>query len=115
MEAYALWEYLMFDEISTGARATSGWGIPALRSMVEKMPTVSALDQQARQVCVNQMEDFSVAPRSNPYVLYTGLTTEFDKYYNLYLYDVQTLDEAMATIDKDIGFLIDEGREMAVS
>lgn len=115
MEAYALWEYLMFDEVSTGARASSGWGIPAQKSMVEKMPTVSGLDKQAREVCLNQIEDFSLAPRSNPYVLYTSLTTEFDKYYNLYLYGVQTLDEALTIIDKDISFLIEEGKEMAAS
>ena len=113
MEAYAVWEYLMLSEEAISHRIQGGWGIPPINSMVDDLLSETPLQKQALELTKRQIPTVSMKPRVNPYLLYTGLTTEFDKYYNLFLYDEMTLEQALDTIDKDIGYLIEEGMEMA--
>lgn len=109
-EAYLVWEYIMANKKSVEKRASLGWGLPAFKSAYSQLPSDSVLEQQALEVTSYQVEHMDATPRVNPFILYTGLTSTFDKNYNLVLYGKTDLDSALKTIDEDLKYLIEEGK-----
>lgn len=112
-EAYLVWEYLMVNKKTVAKRAELGWGIPAFKSEFSKLPKETNIEKQALEVTQYQLSHLDANPRANPYILYTGFTSLFDKNYNLVLYDKATMDEALKIIDSDLGYLIAEGKDIS--
>lgn len=66
----AVWT--VFDWFHTGEpakeRATSGWGVPALKSLYQYMPTGNPFQKQVSKILQGELKISDVAIRYNPYI-----------------------------------------------
>lgn len=112
-EAYELWEYLVTDEGSAGARAKIGLGLPASKSYFSYLPQATELQRQALGVVENyQLGTLDLTPKICPYITYASMTALFDQYYLPVLFGRAELEGALETIQSEAEILIQEGKEL---
>ena len=111
-EAYELWEYLMCHDEVVSSRAKIGFGIPSFKSFYEELPSESEFDKQLLETVDYQIQTLDITPRTNPYISYSSLIALFDKYYVPVLFEKNTLDDALKTINKEAALLSQEGKEL---
>jgi multiple sugar transport system substrate-binding protein len=91
------------------ARASSGWGVPALNSLQDLMPTETAFQQAAYDQVQNEMlvSDFVIPV--NPYYD----VNVFDSTWNLYLEDAlngtMDFEEMIEMVELDVNAVIADG------
>jgi multiple sugar transport system substrate-binding protein len=93
------------------ARAQSGWGVPALKSMYDLMPNESEFDQQRRRVLQGELDLATPPLQFNPYIGATVVADTWLLYLEQALSGDMTLDELLATVEDEVNIAIEEGLE----
>jgi multiple sugar transport system substrate-binding protein len=107
--AWKLIEYYMGGKPAE-ERASSGWGIPALKSLMSKMPQEKPYQKQAYQIVKDELANSGTLPDS-PYVSMDLLNTTIDKYLQQAIKKQITVDQAATAITNDINKALKQGKE----
>jgi multiple sugar transport system substrate-binding protein len=104
------WKFMEYFMTGTPAhdRATGGWGIPVLKSMVPDMPHTEAQQSQSYQAVQNELPYFAPLTVS-PYTTSTAVGTLLDKYLQQVVKGQVTLSEAGKQITSDVNLLLAQG------
>ncbi len=92
-------------------RAKSGWGVPALKSMYDLMPTQTPFQQQVQRVLREEFKYTEFTLQFNPYI---GASTVFDswaKNLDQALRDQITFDQLLENVEAEVNTAIKEGIE----
>jgi len=92
-------------------RAKSGWGVPALKSMYDLMPTQTPFQQQVQRVLHEEFKYTEFTLQFNPYI---GASTVFDswaKNLDQALRDQITFDQLLENVEAEVNTAIKEGLE----
>jgi multiple sugar transport system substrate-binding protein len=93
------------------ARAQSGWGVPALKSMYDLMPNESEFDQQRRRVLQGELDLETPPMQFNPYMGATVVADTWNLYLEQALSGDMTLDGLLETVEAEVNLAIEEGIE----
>lgn len=98
----AAWKVMEYFIGGTPAhdRATSGWGLPSLKSLFNQIPQKLAYQKQAYTTAQNELKYLSVQPDS-PYITGTTMDTLFDKYMQQAVKGQITVSSAAEKITTD--------------
>jgi multiple sugar transport system substrate-binding protein len=107
--AWKLMEYYMAGTPAK-ARASSGWGIPSLKSLMPMMPQTLPYQKEAYQVAKSELAHAEPLPDS-PYVSTDLLNTTIDKYLQQAIKNQLTVDQAATAITDDINKALKQGKE----
>jgi multiple sugar transport system substrate-binding protein len=105
--AWKFMEYFMAGPPAE-ARAASGWGLPALKSLADRLPTDLPYQQQAAAVVENEVQYSKPLPDS-PYISVTALQDAIDKYLQLAIKGELTVDEAAAQLTDELNETLAQG------
>jgi len=95
-------------------RATSGWGIPAFKSLLADMPQDTNFDKQWYTAVMNEMQNADyIYVQYNPYINSSAVGGLFDKIINPVYSGTSTVDEALPELETQIQSLIQEGMDIA--
>jgi multiple sugar transport system substrate-binding protein len=92
------------------ARAGSGWGVPALKSLYAKMPTAPAFQQQVQAVLKSELALGTSPLQFNPYVGETTVPNAWLQYLQQALTGSITFDAMLANIETDVNAAIADGK-----
>ncbi|MBU8867725.1 ABC transporter substrate-binding protein [Paenarthrobacter aromaticivorans] len=107
--AWKLMEYFMAGPPAE-TRAKSGWGLPALKSLSEKLPQDLPYQQNAYKVAQNELKHSVVLPDS-PYITTDLVNTTIDKYLQQAIKGELTVEKACASITDEINKVLEQGKE----
>ena len=93
------------------ARAASGWGVPALKSMYDMMPNETEFEQQKRRVLQGELDLETPPIQFNPYIGAEVVAQTWNLYLEQALSGDMTLDELLATVEDEVNVAIEEGFE----
>ena len=93
------------------ARAASGWGVPALKSMYDMMPNETEFEQQKRRVLQGELDLETPPIQFNPYIGAEVVAQTWNLYLEQALSGDMTLDELLATVEEEVNVAIQEGFE----
>jgi multiple sugar transport system substrate-binding protein len=106
------WKF--FEYFYTGKpahdRATSGWGVPALRSLLTEMPQSTSAQKEAYQVVQNELQYFATLPVS-PYTTSTAVGTVIDQYLEPVAKNQLSLSAAAQQITSGVNLLLQQGQQ----
>ena len=108
-EAWKLMEYFMAGPPAL-ERAQSGWGLPALTSLLSKLPQKAAYQKQAYAVAQNELQYAGPLPDS-PYVTVDNWNTVLDKYLQKAIKKQISVDSACQQITDDVNKLLAQGKD----
>jgi multiple sugar transport system substrate-binding protein len=108
-EAWKLMEYFMAGPPAE-ERAKSGWGLPALKSLLPKLPQDLPYQKQAYQVAQNELK-FTGALPDSPYVTIDAWNIALDKYLQRVIKKQSTVDAACQAMTDEINKLLKQGKE----
>lgn len=107
-EAYKVFEWYNAHEPANN-RAASGWGVPALKSMYDKIPKEGTYRSQVWGVLEKELEFADTAVRFNPY-LQGGepgvLASLFLQFYEQALKGEMTFDELIQKLEDETNIAI---------
>lgn len=109
-EAWKFFEYFMAGTPEND-RASSGFGIPTLKSNMSKMPQQSASRSQAYQVQQSELNYLDVL-HFTPYVPLNAMVQVIGAELTRVMQNSETLDTAIANIQSQIGLLMDQGKSL---
>jgi multiple sugar transport system substrate-binding protein len=90
-------------------RAGSGWGVPALKSMVNLIPQSTDFQKQA-YACLQGELDLNTTPlQFNPFIGESTVVDSWNKFLDQALKDQITFDDMIAGIKSEVNFAIKEG------
>ncbi|MBI4901314.1 MAG: sugar ABC transporter substrate-binding protein [Actinobacteria bacterium] len=107
--AWKLMEYFMAGPPAE-ARASSGWGLPALKSLMSRLPQAKQWQKDAFTTAQNELKYAKPLPDS-PYVSMDALNTALDKYLQAAIKGDMTVDQATAAATQDVNKLLAQGKE----
>lgn len=107
--AWKLFEYYCSGEPAV-ARAKSGWGIPALKSLYPLMPSQTPFQKQVQTVLQDELKYANESLDVNPYYEDTVFTTSWTKNLEQALRGTISFDQLVANIEKEVNTAIDEGK-----
>lgn len=107
--AWKLMEYYMAGPPAE-ARATSGWGLPSLKSLADKLPQELPFQKQAFHVAQNELQYAQPLPDS-PYISVDLLTSTVDKYLQRAIKGELTVPEACAALTDELNEALAQGVE----
>jgi multiple sugar transport system substrate-binding protein len=107
--AWKLMEYFMGGRPALD-RAKSGWGIPALKSLLPEMPQSLPYQKEAFQSMQNELQYIGILPDS-PYITVTSYNTIFDKYIQQAARKQISATAACELITKDANNLLKQGKQ----
>lgn len=108
-EAWKLMEYYLAGPPAV-ARAESGWGIPALKSLMSKMPQDQPYQKQAYEVAMNELQHGAPLPDS-PYISVDLLQSTIDKYLQRAIKGELTVEEACAALTDDLNKALAQSKD----
>lgn len=91
------------------ARASSGWGVPALKSMYDMMPNETDFEQQKRRVLQGELNLATPPIQFNPYLPATAVADLWLQYLEQALTGAVTFDELLESVEMEVNTLIEEG------
>ena len=106
--AWKLMEYYMAGPPAE-ARAASGWGLPSLKSLADKLPQGQPFQKQAYQVAQNELKYAKPLPDS-PYISTDALVTAIDKYLQAAIKG-ESVKDATAALTHDVNQTLAKGKE----
>ncbi|NQX12691.1 sugar ABC transporter substrate-binding protein [Microbacteriaceae bacterium VKM Ac-2855] len=108
----AAWKFMEYFMAGPPAleRAESGWGLPALKSLMEKLPQTTDAQKNAYAVAQNELEHSFPLPDS-PYVTTDLINTSIDKYLQQAIKNDITVQEAGAGMTDEINAAIAQGQD----
>ncbi|HLZ09152.1 MAG TPA: hypothetical protein VKT80_11225, partial [Chloroflexota bacterium] len=95
-------------------RADSGWGVPALKSLFQYLPTTTPFQQQVKKVLDAELKIASVQVRFNPYInpgeaiSTNSFNASWQKNLEAALKGQQTFDATINNLQKDVNAVIAE-------
>jgi multiple sugar transport system substrate-binding protein len=109
---YSAWELYewFFGGPPAQARATSGWGIPSLKSLWPQMPQATVLDKQFYDHTMWELQNTVQKPRSvNPFMSTSTINDSWARNLESYLRGEIKIEEAIANLDKDVNDTLQKG------
>jgi len=91
------------------ARAKTGWGVPALKSLYDLMPKETEYQQQVQRVLREEFKYAEATLQFNPFIGETTAADTWAKYLEPALRDQITFDDLLANVEKDVNTAIQEG------
>jgi len=91
-------------------RAKSGWGVPALKSFYDMMPTATPLQQQAQKVVQEEIGLSTPPLRFNPYLSETAFNGVYLKHLQTALKGEIPFMEMISRVQGEVNTLITEGK-----
>ncbi|MFK4084997.1 ABC transporter substrate-binding protein [Kribbella sp. NPDC020789] len=108
-EAWKLMEYFMAGPPAE-ERAKSGWGLPALKSLLPKLPQDLPYQKQAHQVAQSELQHAKPLPDS-PYVTSDTCSSIIDKHLQRAIKNQASAEEACTAITDEINQKLKQGKE----
>ncbi|WP_328993507.1 sugar ABC transporter substrate-binding protein [Kribbella sp. NBC_01245] len=108
-EAWKLMEFFMAGPPAE-ERAKSGWGLPALKSLLPKLPQELPYQKQAFQVAQNELKYAGPLPDS-PYVTSDKCNSVIDKHIQRAIKNQATVEEACRAITDELNQQLSQGKE----
>lgn len=109
-EAWKLMEYFMAGPPAE-ERARSGWGLPALESLLPLLPQELPYQQQAYETAQNELQYTAPLP-DNPYLSFDDFTTALDTEIQAGITGDRTVDEIMPRLHDEMNRLLQQGKEL---
>jgi multiple sugar transport system substrate-binding protein len=112
----AVWNFMEWYFIGEPAttRAKSGYGIASFKSLQSLMPSTTDWDKTLNAVNEKEMASVDLSEiKTNKYCSETSSDAIITKYLDPVLYGKATLDEATASMDKDVADVISSGMDIA--
>jgi multiple sugar transport system substrate-binding protein len=106
--AWRFFEYYMGGEPAR-TRAASGWGVPALKSLLPLMPQETDFDKQTFEILQLELENVGEVRRLNPYYSTNVFNTSWNTNLERYLKDEITFEQLVENLDADVNAAIQEG------
>jgi multiple sugar transport system substrate-binding protein len=107
--AWKLFEFY-FGEESATARAKIGWGVPALKSLLEVLPRTEPWRLQTYNMLQWELKNSKAFKIDfNPYIDLNTINPTWTKYEESALKGQITFDEMLKNIETDLNKLIDDG------
>jgi multiple sugar transport system substrate-binding protein len=91
------------------ARAGSGWGVPALKSMYDLMPTETEYQQQVQRVLQAELDLATPPLQFNPFISEGTVVDSWNKNLQEALMGTITFDECLANVEAEVNTAIKEG------
>ena len=106
--------WVVFEDYMAGQdahnRATSGWGVPAQKSMWNLMPTETDFDKQVQKVLAGELEVSDKALQFNPFLGEGQFANSWNTHLNEALTDSSVgFDGLMSALEQDVNEFISEG------
>jgi multiple sugar transport system substrate-binding protein len=108
-EAWQVMEYFMFGQPAHD-RAKSGWGLPALKSLLPELPQSLPYQKDAYQTEQAELKYFEVLPDS-PYITSSNYDTILNQYLPQVIKKQMSLDDACREITTAANKLLQQGKE----
>ncbi|MFB7894579.1 ABC transporter substrate-binding protein [Microbacterium sp. NPDC056044] len=105
--AWKFMEYFLGGEPAE-QRASSGWGLPSLKSLADKLPQEQDYQKQAYEVVQNQLQYTAPLPDS-PYISAQLLQDTIDKYLQQAIKGDLTVEEAGAQLTDELNAALAQG------
>ncbi len=90
-------------------RAKSGWGVPALKSLYNLMPSETEYQQQVQRVLQAELALETPPIQFSPFLGETTVADTWAKYLPQALQDEITFDELLQNVENDVNQAIQEG------
>lgn len=107
--AWKLMEYFMAGPPAE-ERAKSGWGLPALKSLLPKMPQELPYQQQAYKTAQAEL-DYNVPLPASPYITVANWVSTLNTYVDQAARKKITVEVAGQKITDDINKLLKQGKD----
>ncbi|HEY4387251.1 MAG TPA: extracellular solute-binding protein [Ktedonobacteraceae bacterium] len=107
--AWRLMEYFMAGQPAHD-RAKSGWGLPALQSLVPEMPKAKPYQAQAFDVQQSELH-YLKTMQFSPYIQVAAMQTSIDKYLQKVLSGQSSISTAAHQITDEVNVLIQQGKQ----
>jgi multiple sugar transport system substrate-binding protein len=108
-EAWEVYEYYMGGKPARD-RAASGWGVPGLKSLYDRMPTKTAFQRQVRRVVQAEINLNTRPLRFNPYLSEFAVANTYKKHLAQALRNRISFDELLRRVENEVNQLIKEGK-----
>jgi multiple sugar transport system substrate-binding protein len=108
--AWELFEWYMGGPPAE-ARAASGWGVPGLVSLYDRMPRQAPFQQQVQKVLQGELEHSSFVLQYNPYLSEQAAAGSYKKHIETALKGQIAFDEMLSRIENDVNQAIQEGKD----
>lgn len=109
-EAWEVFEWY-FGGQPAQDRAKSGWGVPALKSMVNLLPQETDFDKRTYASLQDELKYSDQFLKFNPYLLNGDAV--FNKDLMETYFDKKSVDDALKDLTTDVNKLIEEGKSIA--
>jgi len=106
--AWKLFEYYNGGTPSA-TRASSGWGVPALKSQMGMMPNKTPFQQQVQKVLTGELAVAGKNLKHNPYLAEGAFMTSYATHRDEVLTGAITFDEMINQVTQEVNALIKEG------
>jgi multiple sugar transport system substrate-binding protein len=107
--AFKLMEYFMAGPPAQD-RASSGWGLPALKSLMNRLPQDLPWQKAAYATAQNELQYAQPLPDS-PYISMDALNATLDKYLQSAIKGDMTVDDATAAATDEINNVLAQGKD----
>lgn len=107
--AWKLMEYYMAGPPAE-ARASSGWGLPSLKSLSDRLPQEQEFQKQAYEVTQNELQYAQPLPDS-PYISNDALITAIDKYLQSAIKGETSVEDATSALTDEVNETLAQGVE----
>ncbi|GHO89934.1 ABC transporter substrate-binding protein [Dictyobacter formicarum] len=111
--AWKVMEYFMAGKPSHD-RAQSGWGVPALKSLISEMPQGKPYQKEAFQALQHEMQ-YQKTLGFSPYITDDGFNAAFAKAIEPVMRGQSTLDQGIKQLNQSINKLLQQGKQQAGS
>jgi multiple sugar transport system substrate-binding protein len=108
-EAWKLMEYFMAGPPAV-ERAKSGWGLPALKSLMAQVPQALPYQKQAYAMTQNELT-YASTVQDSPYITLDNWIAVLDKYVTAAIKTQITVDQACQQITADVNKLLKQGKD----
>ena len=107
----AAWKVFEFYNAEEPAleRAGSGWGVPALKSMYELMPSETEFQQQVQKVLLAELALATPPMQFNPFIGETTAADSWNTHMDRALREEITFTELLETVESEVNLAIQEG------
>ncbi len=106
--AWKVFEWYNAEEPAQ-TRASSGWGVPALKSMYSKMPT-GGFQDQVQKVLKAELDLNTTPLQFNPYLNETTVSNSWFQYLQQAVKGDITFDQMLTSIEADVNTAIQDGK-----
>lgn len=107
--AWKLMEFILTGPVAK-AHASSGWGIPALKSLQKDLPQSLPYQKQAFTVLQSELKNSGTLPDS-PYISVNLLQSTIDKYLQAAIKGQMSVDAATSALTNDLNKSLAQGKE----